>query len=224
VPRASAAAVARSAAPVAPVKEHQEICNLSERCVRYHWPLRTDSQEIARIFAGTWLAYAGMYLCRKNFSVLMPLLEFSKDQLAQLIFVYSLAYCCGQALAGTLADRAGAKRVVAGGMLMSAVCTAILSAANPFWAFAALQLVNGLAQSCGWPGLVKIAAVWFQPPRRGVLMAWWSTHLVAGGLAATIIATWFATGPWLHEFGWRRGAAGPAVLLLIVAFIFIRLV
>ncbi len=42
-----------------------------------------------RIFVATWIAYAGFYLCRKNFSVVMPMLEhdlgFSKLQLANLI-------------------------------------------------------------------------------------------------------------------------------------------
>src|SRR5262245_698334 len=112
----------------------------------------------------------------------MPLLGFSKDQLAELIFAYSLAYSCGQFLTGSLADRVGAKRVVAGGMLVSALCGFAMAGANTLWMFGALQFVNGLAQACGWPGLVKITANWFLPPRRGILMAWWSTHLVVGGL------------------------------------------
>ena len=117
---------------------------------------------LKRVFAGTWLAYAGLYLCRKNFSVLMPLLThdlgFSRDDLANLIFLYSLAYACGQFVNGTLADRFGAKIVVAAGMLLSAVCTLAMAGTSALWMFAVLQVINGLAQSAGWPGLIKITA------------------------------------------------------------------
>ncbi len=53
-----------------------------------------------RIFGATWLAYAGFYLCRKNFSVVMPLLTdefgYTKTDLAWLLTGYSLVYMLGQ--------------------------------------------------------------------------------------------------------------------------------
>jgi OPA family sugar phosphate sensor protein UhpC-like MFS transporter len=180
------------------------------------------------VFAGTWLGYAGFYLCRKNFSVLMPLLSadllFTKEDLANLIFFYSVAYAIGQFAFGVLADRFGAKVIVAGGMLVSALCNLLMSGATAFSFFLLLQCCNGLAQSCGWPGLVKITAAWFDPQRRGVLMAWWTTNYALGGVIATIIATALATGDVLPFLGWRRGAAGPALLLILVATVFLALV
>ena len=189
----------------------------------------TDAQrKVREVFAGTWLSYAGYYLCRKNFSVLMPLLvrdlHFSKDDLAQVIFFFSLAYAAGQFLTGTLADRLGAKTVVAVGMVLSAGCTLAMTWGSTLWFFAAMQLINGLAQSAGWPGLLKITGAWFDPSRRGVLMAWWSTNYVVGGFLATIAATWFATGPLAPEWGWKRGAAGPAFLLGLITLVFLVLV
>jgi len=186
--------------------------------------LSASTHSLIRVFAGTWLAYAGFYLCRKNFSVVMPLLSrdygFSKDDLASLIFAYSLAYACGQFLAGTLADRYGAKPVVAAGMILSAVATLAMPGSRVLWALAGLQLMNGAAQSAGWPGLIKITAAWFGPARRGVLMAWWSTNYVVGGFLGTILATWFATGPLTARIGWKGGFLGPALLLLTIAVVF----
>ena len=183
---------------------------------------------LIRVFAGTWLAYAGLYLCRKNFSVLMPLLSrdlhFSKDDLAQLIFLYSLSYACGQFAAGSLADALGARPVVAAGMILSAVCTFAMGGTNVLWIFAVLQLANGLGQSAGWPGLLKITAARFEPANRGILMAWWSTNYVVGGFAATILAAWLSSGPLAARFGWKAGFAGPAVLLMTIAGIFVLLV
>ena len=46
-----------------------------------------------RIFALTWLGYAGFYLCRKNLSVVMPLMSedlgYTKLQFAAVISFYS---------------------------------------------------------------------------------------------------------------------------------------
>src|SRR5215471_16590984 len=117
----------------------------------------------------------------------MPLLPFSREDLAALVFVFSLAYACGQFAAGALADRAGARTIVAGGMIVSAIASAAMAGARTLLVFACLQLVNGVAQSCGWPGLLKIAAATFDPARRGVVMAWWTTNYVVGGSVATFL-------------------------------------
>jgi sugar phosphate permease len=195
--------------------------------------LRVLHNPVGRVFLGTWLAYAGFYLCRKNFSVLMPLLSrdlgYSTDVLAQLVFVYSATYAIGQFTSGTLADRWGAKRIVAAGMLVSALCSAAMAGAGwvgalAFALIAVAQGLNGFAQSCGWPGLVKITGAWFDPQKRGVLMGWWTTNYVVGGFAGTILATWFATSAWFAPFGWRLGAVGPALLLAVVCVAFLLLV
>src|SRR3954452_23194025 len=50
----------------------------------------------ARGFTVTWLTYAGFYLCRKNFSVVIPLLlaqgVASKTEVAKALAAYSMAY------------------------------------------------------------------------------------------------------------------------------------
>jgi len=177
-----------------------------------------------RIFLATWLSYAGFYFCRKNFSVLMPLLArdegFRADQLAQALFVYSLAYVAGQFSSGLLSDRIGARTVVLAGMLLSASATGLMGFSESAGALLACQAVNGYAQACGWPGLLKMMAATFGKSSRGITMGWWCTNYVVGGFLATILATWAATGPVLVAFGWRRGAWVPALVLVTMAGIF----
>ena len=76
-----------------------------------------------RIFAVTWLSYAGLYLCRKNFSVIMPFLMddygFTKTDLAWVLTGYSLIYMLGQFVNGLLSDRFGPRIIVATGLLIS---------------------------------------------------------------------------------------------------------
>ena len=72
-----------------------------------------------RIFTSAWVLYAAYYFCRKNFSVVMPMMartgHFGNFDLAQLVFVFSLAYAVGQFVAGALGDRFGGRLTGAAG-------------------------------------------------------------------------------------------------------------
>jgi sugar phosphate permease len=179
-----------------------------------------------RIFAITWIAYAGFYLCRKNLSVVLPLLNkvagLRSIDLANIVFGYSLLYAVGQFGCGPLSDRIGAKRVVGAGLLVVVASNILMGAhASLIWLlfFACL---NGMGQSTGWSGLVKTMATWFRGDNRGIAMAWWSTNYVLGGFLATAFATWSVVQSWLFpQLGWRRGFLFPAMLLLAVTALFL---
>ncbi|MBI3693404.1 MAG: MFS transporter, partial [Acidobacteria bacterium] len=166
-----------------------------------------------RIFAVTWLAYAGFYLCRKNFSVLMPLLEtdlgYSKIQFANVIFGYSLLYALGQFVAGPLADRYGPRLIVGLGFLIVIGSNLAMAFGASLALFAVLSCLNGAGQATGWSGLVKNMAWWFPHEQRGVVMAWWSTNYVLGGFLATVFATFVAAQGWRWGFLGAGAAARP---------------
>ena len=80
-----------------------------------------------RIFAITWLAYAGFYLTRRSLSVAKVELKkpevwgLSTESLAAIDGGYLVAYAAGQFLWGVLGDRLGTRRVVLMGMAGSVV-------------------------------------------------------------------------------------------------------
>jgi MFS transporter, OPA family, sugar phosphate sensor protein UhpC len=176
-----------------------------------------------RIFAITWLGYAGFYLCRRNFSVIMPLLEkdlgYSNFQLANVLFFYSLLYSAGQFFFGPLADRFGGRLTVSAGLLLAIVVNVLMGFMPGAMALTVLCLMNGLGQSAGWPGLVKNMGAWFLHEERGVVMGWWSTNYVIGGSLATIFATFAISHAflWNGAAAWQRGFWAPALLLSVVA-------
>ena len=175
-----------------------------------------------RIFALTWLAYAGFYLCRKNFSVAMPLLTdelgYTKLDFANVLFAYSLLYMLGQFLNGMLSDRFGARFMVGLGLLISVCANTALGFTTTLLGFFLLSSINGYAQSTGWSGTIKNMSAWFEHHERGVVMGWWCTCYVLGGVIATFVATYAAVDmPMFAEFGWRRAFWAPAMLLLLVA-------
>ncbi len=174
-----------------------------------------------RIFAITWLAYAGFYLCRKNFSVVMPLLTeelgFSNTDFARVIFLYGLFYALGQFYNGFLSDRFGPRLIVTIGLVISIVANVLMGFGTTLMMFLILMCANGAGQSSGWSGTVKNMATWFRRTERGVVMGWWGTCYVLGGVIASAFATFVAVDlPLFPSLGWRRAFWAPAILLTIV--------
>jgi len=84
-----------------------------------------------RVFIAAWGIYAAYYFCRKNFSVIMPMMardsHYGNFDLAQLVFVFSLAYAIGQFTAGAMGDRFGGRFTGVLGAVVSAACTVAMA-------------------------------------------------------------------------------------------------
>lgn len=178
-----------------------------------------------QIFALTWMAYFGMYFCRKNFSVVMPVmsreLHTSKDEFALVITVYSIMYMLGQFLNGYLSDRHGPRLIVGIGLLISVISNLLMGWMGTIGSFIFLMGLNGFGQSSGWSGLVKNLTPWFKKKERGVMMSFWTTCYVIGGMAATAFATyWLSNQNIFENLSWRRAFLAPAILLLVIALIY----
>ncbi len=178
-----------------------------------------------RIFAVTWLGYAGFYFVRKNFSVTMPIIVdefgYTKNDLAIVLTVYSLAYMVGQFVSGYLSDRWGPRLIVSLGLAIAVVANITMGLMGSLAAFIFLMGTNGLGQSTGWSGLVKNMTPWFSPNKRGVVMSWWCTCYVVGAFLATIFATYWANNDTiLVEWGWKRAFIFPAGLVVIIMLLY----
>ncbi len=187
------------------------------------------SRSQRRIFAVTWLTYAGFYFCRKNLSIALPALHSASGlrsiDLANIVFGYSLLYALGQFGCGFLSDRFGPRRVVGSGLVLIIGSNLLMGVHGaPLWLLA-FACINGIGQSTGWSGLVKVMASWFSSQQRGVLMAWWGTNYVLGGFLATAFATWAVSQHWLFQnLGWRRGFILPAAILTVISVPFFLMV
>lgn len=176
------------------------------------------------VFVATWSSYAGFYFCRKGFSVVKgPIkasLEVDDYQLAHLWTAFLLAYMVGQFASGYLGARIACRRLLLVGMALSAASNALLGASVGFGraAYAPMMVfmvVNGLAQSTGWPGNIGTLAHWFRREERGTVLGVWSTCYQLGSVAAKAFAA--AMFAW---FGVAWSFWGASLVLLAVWALF----
>jgi OPA family sugar phosphate sensor protein UhpC-like MFS transporter len=189
----------------------------------------THSSWRIRIFLVTWLTYAGYYLCRKNFSVVIPIWSasgaYTDLNIANSVFAYSLLYAVAQLFIGPLADRLGSKIIVGSGLAIVIVSNVLMSLHHSPITLTMLACLNGFGQATGWAGLVRCMANWFAVRERGVVMAWWGTNYALGGFIATVFATFCATNSFLFPaLGWHRAFLFPSLVLAIICVMFLILV
>jgi len=175
-----------------------------------------------RIFLVTWLAYAGFYLTRKSFSVAKigmaedPSILLTKGQMSSIDAAFLVSYAAGQFFWGMLGDRKGARKLVLLGMMGSILTAAAMGFSSTAVLFGVFFCLQGLFQSAGWAPLTKNISDWFSRKERGVVMGWWSTNYVVGGIVAAPLA-----GLCADLFSnWRYGFFGPAAGLGVITALF----
>jgi len=175
-----------------------------------------------QIFGITWLAYAGLYLTRKSFSVAKiglgegTAIGMSQSELAWIDGAFLVAYAIGQFLWGMTADRFGTRKVVLVGMFTSVVAAVAMGLSSVAVTFGVLFFIQGLAQSSGWAPLSKNLSCFFSREERGTVMGLWSTNYALGGLVASIFAGYVG-----QQFGWRQAFLLPAATLFVVWVLFL---
>ena len=182
-----------------------------------------------RIFAVTWLSYAGFYFCRKAFGIVKPVLVedygFSNMQLAWCWGTYLTTYMFGQFLSSKLGQRYTCRRMLLGGMALSLFMNILIGFSTYgasdnqsvfIWLVVFLG-INGFAQATGWPGNVGMLAHWTRHSERGRVMGWWGTCYMLGSMFAKHFAA-FMLG-WLG-IAWSFWGASAVLFAVWILFYF----
>jgi sugar phosphate permease len=171
------------------------------------------------------VGYIGIYLCRKNLSVAIPMLQeafsTSRAQIGLIVSYSTIAYAAGKFLFGPVVDRVGGRP----GFLTSLILVALFGAMGAFAptlaALTVLYSFNRLAGSAAWPAMVKLVPDWFGTRMLPFAMAMLSLSFVFGGVLATLFAGQLAE--WSGD-DWRVVMGVPsAVLVLFVVLAFFAL-
>ncbi|RZK50646.1 MAG: glycerol-3-phosphate transporter [Pedobacter sp.] len=160
-----------------------------------------------QVFLGIFLGYAGYYLVRKNFSLVIPDLVdmgYTKGQLGIALSGVSIAYGLSKFIMGSYSDRSNARIFLTLGLLLSAF-TMIFMGVIPYGTSSiavmfVILFLNGWFQGMGWPPCGRVVVHWYSIKERGTAMSIWNVaHNVGGGLvgpvailAVEIFADWQA--------------------------------
>jgi MFS transporter, OPA family, glycerol-3-phosphate transporter len=180
-----------------------------------------------QVFLGIFLGYAGYYLIRKNFAMVIPDLVdlgYTKGELGVALSAISISYGISKFVMATVSDRSNARIFLALGLLLSSLTMMAMG----FFTFATasisimfiMLLIHGWFQGMGWPPCGRVMVHWFSQTERGTRMSVWNiAHNIGGGLMAPLAIAGVAI------FGtWESKLFFPAMVALIVAFIVYLLV
>ena len=172
----------------------------------------------------TWLFFGMYYMCRFNYSPMIPLLKadlnISNAQAGWLMALFFITYTIFQLPAGYLADRFGPRKIIAGGALISILGNLIFSQGSTFLVLSIGQCVNGFGQAMGWTSALKLIVSWFPRSRRGTAIGLFATCVTGGSSVGIRLAGYLG-----HHFGWQSAFIVPPALMgaaLLVFWIFVR--
>lgn len=160
------------------------------------------------------LGYIGIYLCRKNFSVAVPMIreEFgvSKEAIGQVASLSTYAYMAGKLTFGPLIDRFGGRFCFLGCLLLVACFGGAGAMVSSLGALTAVYSMNRLAGAGGWGSMVKLIPDWYGERARPFALAVLSLSFVFGGALASLLAGSIAEATGNN---WRWVMGGPSLVL-----------
>ena len=163
------------------------------------------------------VGYIGIYLCRKNLSVAIPMLErsfhVSREQIGAVASVSTIAYAAGKFMFGPVIDRLGGRFCFFASLLLVAVFGAIGGLASSVSALVLWYSLNRLAGSAAWGSMMKMVPDWFAPRDLSFASGLLSLGFVFGGVCATLLAGQIAA--WSSN-NWHAVMTLPSIALLVI--------
>lgn len=163
------------------------------------------------------LGYIGVYLCRKNFSVALPMIQaelgVSRAELGLVASMSTIAYAAGKFIFGPVIDRVGGRVCFLGSLLLVAAFAVAGGLVPSLGLLTVVYSANRFAGSAAWGSMVKLVPGWFSARGLPLAMAWLSLSFVFGGVCAVVLAGQIAE--WSGN-NWRWVMAGPAVVLMLI--------
>ncbi|XP_021933123.1 glucose-6-phosphate exchanger SLC37A2 [Zootermopsis nevadensis] len=144
--------------------------------------------------------------------------------LGALDSAYLFAYAASMFLSGFLAERANLRYFLALGMITSGLFSYLFGIAKSYgihnmWYFTLVQILSGVVQSTGWPGVVTVVGNWFGKRKRGIIFGLWNSHTSMGNILGSLIAGEYVEGDWSLSFivpGILIAGMGFVVFLFLV--------
>jgi OPA family glycerol-3-phosphate transporter-like MFS transporter len=176
-------------------------------------PLRSPD-EVQRVYPwyrwqmlqATFIGYGTYYLVRNNLSpiktAMRDSLGYDLGMLGDIGAVTAISYGLSKFVMGVLSDRSDARKFMATGLLLSALCNFAFGMSASYHAHLWLWGLNGFFQGMGWPPCGRAMGHWFSESERGLTFSIWNTSHNVGGAIAGYLAAWAVStfGGWQYAF------------------------
>lgn len=164
-----------------------------------------NNKRDSSLFILCWIAYTSTYICRLNFSAVIPELTsgniMSESRIATISSVFFICYGLGQVFSGIIGDKLNTRLMVFTGVFVSSICNILIFFFHTFEALLILWALNGIVQSLVWTPILKIASVEYDSDSRdkfGINMATTSPTGTILSYALSLITLLFL--PWNYVF------------------------
>jgi len=175
-------------------------------------PWRRDAPTIGAVSLAHGLSHFGQLLVPPLFPWIGPAMGFSHTQLGVLLTVFYAVSCGGQAMAGFVVDRYGARRVLYAGLALLALGMAGLAASETHAAMLACMVLAGLGNSVFHPVDFSILNHRVSATRLGHAYA---AHGISGNVGWAL-APLFVVGVTQATGSWRAALAAAACVIAAV--------
>jgi MFS transporter, OPA family, sugar phosphate sensor protein UhpC len=166
------------------------------------------------------LGYIGVYLCRKNLAVAIPMLQadlgVTREQIGAVASVSTIAYAIGKFAFGPVIDRLGGRFCFFTSLLLVAGFGAAGGMAPSITLLVWWYSGNRLAGSAAWGSMMKMVPDWFSARDLAFASGLLSLGFVFGGVCATLLAGQIAE--WSSN-NWRVVMSAPSLVLLAIVIL-----
>ncbi len=192
-------------------QEIEDFMTMPERKLYNRWRVR--------ILISIIMGYGMYYLCRQNFSMIMPAymeeFGYSKTELGAILSEAAIVYGIGKFVNGYFSDQSNARYFMPLGLAASAIINFSLGFANESLIFLGfLWVINNWFQSMGWPPAARMLTHWFSPKELGAKWALGASSHQIGG-AITIVFT----GYLVEQYGWRYAFYLPGIIAFVASIL-----
>ncbi|CAG2166713.1 unnamed protein product, partial [Oppiella nova] len=125
----------------------------------------------------------------------------ARTLLGTLDLVFLISYSVSMYINGWIAERMNLRYFLIIGMLFAGLCNVLFGLAyyldiHSLAYFYVIQVLTGIGQSTGWPGVLGTVGHWFGPSKRGLIFGIWNSHLNFGNIAGAAVAGLFVDDQW----------------------------
>jgi len=185
------------------------------------WPL--PPRRSCLLLACAILSYMGVYLCRKNLSVAVPMIQkaftVNKAQTGDIISYSAAAYAAGKFIFGPIIDKFGGRICLLLVMAGVAVFGGLGAFSVSVPMLALCYSLNRFCGSAGWGSIIKQTPGLFPRRHWSLAVAFLSLSFVFGGVVALVLAGQIAA--WSGD-NWRMVMGLPSLVLLALLVIMWR--